>query len=124
VAVPLLRRKRLEQREARRPDSVGYSQSFCDRQLVVKSLGPARLVVALDLRILVGHEASKSGIGHGLGVGEMVGNLACRPAAVRWSAIELLVGDAREGGVDGLAPRSKALEQGLAIGHRSSVHGS
>ncbi len=97
---------------------------LADGTVVVQPLGPLRFAVPGQLGVVIGDDAADPGIGHRLGVGEVMDNLAGRPSAVWRDAVELVVGDADEGVVHGVASGAVALEQRGSIGHRSSVHGS
>src|SRR5688500_448322 len=59
-----------------------------------------RLVVADDLRLVLGDEPAKANERGGLAVGEVMDHLPCRPAAIRSWLIELVIGDGVKGGLD------------------------
>ena len=110
-------RQRLEQRQAGGAHGVDHGHRLGDRPVVVQSLGPARLVVALDDdRVRIGHEAAQPGVGHRLRVGQVMGDLSRGPAAVgrRWSSSASVM-PARAASTAALPERKRSSSAGRSV---------
>jgi hypothetical protein len=87
----------------------------------VKPPGPDRLVIALDRWHIVGDQPAQAGVGHRLAVGEVVDDLARRPAVrLGRNSIQLLVRDPGEGIVDGSRAGAVSIHQRVPL---ELIHG-
>ena len=78
--IPLARREVGQQLVTRRTDRRDERERCLDRPVVVEPLRPDRFVIPLDHRVVIGDEPADPGRGHGLAVGEVMHDLAGRPA--------------------------------------------
>ena len=76
----------------------------------MKAPGVLRLVVPDDRRIVLRNEAPQPNERGRLGIREMVGHLARRPAAVGAGSIEVVIGDALERLLDGGVATAVAVQ--------------
>src|SRR5215510_15115381 len=84
--------------------------------MVGKDASPVVLIVALDVRALLGHEEPDARVGVGLGVGAVADHLVRRPLARRWAPLEGLRRHLGERPANPGGPVGVLLDQRLTLG--------